>query len=102
MGPKPLLLVNGVYLLYMMQGTPITFTNKTDHQDIVKIFLKVALSTITLTLSTLCWPYHFLYSYSTLFLFLLSMLLWNFKILTTSNNRNQKVLKKLNVIYYAC
>jgi len=100
MGPKPLLLVNEVYLLYMMQGTPITFTNKTDRQDIAKIFLKVSLSTITL--STLCWSYHFLYSYSTLFLFLLSMLLWNFKILTTSNNRNQKVLKKLNVIYYAC
>ena len=56
MGPNPPLLVNGVYLFYMMQGTPITSTNKTDRQDIANIFLKVALSTITLTLSTLCWP----------------------------------------------
>jgi hypothetical protein len=30
-------------------GTPVSFTNKTDHHDITEILLKVALNTITLT-----------------------------------------------------
>jgi hypothetical protein len=32
-------------------GTPVSSTNKTDRHDIPEIFLKVALNTITLTLS---------------------------------------------------
>ena len=32
-------------------GTPVTSTNKTDRHDITEILLKVALSTITLTLT---------------------------------------------------
>ena len=32
-------------------GTPVSSTNKTDHHDITEILLKVALSTITLTLN---------------------------------------------------
>ena len=31
-------------------GTPVSSTNKTNHHDIAEILLKVALSTITLTL----------------------------------------------------
>jgi hypothetical protein len=31
-------------------GTPVSSTNETDHHDITKILLKVALNTITLTL----------------------------------------------------
>jgi hypothetical protein len=31
------------------QGTPVSSTNKTDHQDITEILLKVALSIITVT-----------------------------------------------------
>ena len=31
-------------------GTPVSSTNKTDRYDIIKILLKVALNTITLTL----------------------------------------------------
>jgi hypothetical protein len=31
-------------------GTPVSSTNKTNHHNIAKILLKVALSTITLTL----------------------------------------------------
>jgi hypothetical protein len=30
-------------------GVPVSSTNKTDHQDIAEILLKVALNTITLT-----------------------------------------------------
>jgi hypothetical protein len=32
-------------------GTPVSSTNKTDHHDITEILLKVALNTITLTLT---------------------------------------------------
>jgi hypothetical protein len=32
-------------------GTPVSSTNKTDRQDITEILLKVALNTITLTIS---------------------------------------------------
>jgi hypothetical protein len=32
-------------------GTPVSFTNKTDHHDIAEILLKVALNTITLSIS---------------------------------------------------
>ena len=32
-------------------GTPVSSTNKTDRHDITKILLKVALNTITLTLT---------------------------------------------------
>jgi len=32
-------------------GTPVSFTNKTDQQDITEILLKVALNTISLALS---------------------------------------------------
>ena len=28
-------------------GTPVTYTNKTDHHDVAEILLKVALNTIT-------------------------------------------------------
>jgi hypothetical protein len=31
-------------------GSPVSFTNKTDRQDLAEILLKVALNTITLTL----------------------------------------------------
>jgi hypothetical protein len=33
------------------QGTPVSFTNKTDCHDIAEILLKVALNTIILTLT---------------------------------------------------
>ena len=36
-------------------GTPVSFTNKTDRHDIAEILLKVALSTITLTLTIVIW-----------------------------------------------
>jgi hypothetical protein len=32
-------------------GTPVSFTNKTDHHDIAEIFLKVALNVITQTIN---------------------------------------------------
>jgi hypothetical protein len=32
-------------------GTPVSSTNKTDRHDIIEILLKVALNTITLTLT---------------------------------------------------
>ena len=35
---------------WFSQGTPVSFTNKTDRHDITEILLKVALNTITLTL----------------------------------------------------
>jgi hypothetical protein len=34
---------------WFSMGTPVSSTNKTDHNDITKILLKVALNTITLT-----------------------------------------------------
>ena len=37
-------------------GTPVSSTNKTDHHDINKILLKMALNTITITLSTIVKP----------------------------------------------
>jgi hypothetical protein len=33
---------------WFSQGTPVSSTNKTDHQDIAEILLKVALNTINL------------------------------------------------------
>ena len=33
---------------WFSQGTPVSSTNKTDHQDLTEILLKVALNTITL------------------------------------------------------
>jgi hypothetical protein len=35
--------------LRFSQGTPVSSTNKTDHNNITEILLKVALNTITLT-----------------------------------------------------
>jgi hypothetical protein len=34
-------------------GTPVSFTNKTDHHDIAEIFLKVALNPITQTITSM-------------------------------------------------
>jgi hypothetical protein len=39
------------YLWQITPGTPVSSTNKTDHHDITEILLKVALNTITLTLT---------------------------------------------------
>ena len=36
-------------------GTPVSSTNKTDYHDITEILLKVALNTITLTLTHIKW-----------------------------------------------
>ena len=36
---------------WFSRGTPVSSTNKTDHHDITEILLKVALNTITLTLT---------------------------------------------------
>ena len=36
---------------WISPGTPVSSTNKTDRHDIIEIFLKVALNTITLSLS---------------------------------------------------
>jgi hypothetical protein len=37
--------------LWLILGTPVSSTNKTDRHDITEILLKVALNTITLTLA---------------------------------------------------
>jgi hypothetical protein len=36
---------------WFSQGTPVSYTDKTDRQDITEILFKVALNTITLTLT---------------------------------------------------
>ena len=43
---------------WFSSGTPVSLTNKTDCHDIVKISLKVALNTITLTLACSGKIYH--------------------------------------------
>jgi hypothetical protein len=37
--------------LWFSTGTPVSFNDKIDHHDIAEILLKVALNTITLTLT---------------------------------------------------
>jgi hypothetical protein len=44
----------------VFMGTPVSSTNKTDRHDTDEILLKVALNTITLTLSTIHRDFEFL------------------------------------------
>jgi hypothetical protein len=46
-------MVQEVLYTWVSLGTPVSFTNKTDHHNIIEILLKVALNAITLTLQSL-------------------------------------------------
>jgi hypothetical protein len=43
--------VSAVENMWFSPGTPVSFTNKSNRHDVTEILLKVALNTITLTLS---------------------------------------------------